>query len=291
MPYVRLPERSLLTVTGEPALHFLQNLVTADLDHLGDGEMRPCALLTPQGKILFEFLIGRQADGFRLDAAAAAANDLKKRLTLYKLRTKVGIDALDLPVLAVWEAPGLAAPELYADRRFPQGEMARLYGTAPDGIAEASADDYRIRRIRAGIAEAETDYPGSDVFPHDVLFDQNGGVSFHKGCFVGQEVVSRMQHRGTARRRLMLLSGERHLTRGANIEAGGKTIGTVLATQDTEGFGFMRIDRLAASLSRGEDLSADGVPVTATIPPWAGFALPDPANADPAGTDPAGSEA
>ena len=288
MPYARLPERSLLAVTGEAAHHFLQNLVTADLDGLAEGEMRPCALLTPQGKILFEFIIGKQADGLRIDVAASAAADLKKRLTLYRLRTKVGIESPDLPVHAVWEEPDLTAADLYADHRFPEGEMARLYGTPPEGLTEASADDYRLRRIRAGIAEAETDYPGSDVFPHDVLFDQNGGVSFRKGCFVGQEVVSRMQHRGTARRRLMLLAGERHLTPGSNIEAGGKTIGTVLSADGTEGFGFLRIDRLASALSRGEDLSADGVPVTATIPPWAGFALPEPAGAD---GETAGSEA
>ncbi|MFY0733210.1 MULTISPECIES: CAF17-like 4Fe-4S cluster assembly/insertion protein YgfZ [Aurantimonas] len=288
MPYARLPERSLLAVTGEAAHHFLQNLVTADLDSLAEGEMRPCALLTPQGKILFEFLIGKQADGLRIDVATSAAADLKKRLTLYRLRTKIGIESPDLPVHAVWEEPDLTAAELHADRRFPEGEMARLYGTPPEGLAEASADDYRLRRIRAGIAEAETDYPGSDVFPHDVLFDQNGGVSFRKGCFVGQEVVSRMQHRGTARRRLMLLAGERHLTPGSNIEAGGKTIGTVLSADGTEGFGFLRIDRLAGALSRGDELSADGVPVTATIPPWAGFALPEPAGAD---GETAGSEA
>ena len=288
MPYARLPERSLLAVTGEAAHHFLQNLVTADLDGLAEGEMRPCALLTPQGKILFEFLIGKQADGLRIDVAASAAADLKKRLTLYRLRTKVGIESPDLPVHAVWEEPDLTAAELHADRRFSEGGMARLYGTPPEGLTEASADDYRLRRIRAGIAEAETDYPGSDVFPHDVLFDQNGGVSFRKGCFVGQEVVSRMQHRGTARRRLMLLAGERHLTPGSNIEAGGKTIGTVLSADGTEGFGFLRIDRLAGALSRGEELSADGVPVTATIPPWAGFALPEPAGAE---GETAGSEA
>ncbi|HEY9058359.1 MAG TPA: folate-binding protein YgfZ [Aurantimonas sp.] len=284
MPYAQLPERTVLAVTGDDADHFLQTLVTADLDRLGATEMRPSALLTPQGKVLFEFLIGRIEGGYRLDCAASAATDLKKRLTLYRLRSKVTIAIDEIPVLAVWQENTEQVAGLLVDRRFPDGDVERLYGAPPAGIEAADPADYRALRVRSGIAEAETDYPGSDVFPHDVLLDQNGGVSFKKGCFVGQEVVSRMQHRGTARRRLMLLSGERHLTPGANIEAGGKAIGTVLATTGTDGFGFVRIDRLADMVARGETLSSDGVKLTATIPPWAGFSLPEP-NQAVSGTD------
>ena len=285
MPFAHLPDRTIFTVTGEAAEDFLQTLITADLGKLGDGEMRPSALLTPQGKILFDFLIGRIPGGFRLDCAKAAAADLTKRLILYRLRTKVVIEPVDKPVLALWDVAGPSGDlphNMMIDRRFADTQVWRVYGKAPAGalagIEEASREAFRALRIQSGIAEAETDFPGSDVFPHDVLYDQNGGVSFKKGCFVGQEVVSRMQHRGTARRRLMLLSAQNHLTPGASILAGegetARSIGTVLAATGRDGFGFLRIDRLADALAAGRRLSADGVPLDASIPSWAGFALP-----------------
>ena len=272
MPSARLPDRSVLLVAGPDAHGFLQNLVTADLDSLAEGEARPAALLTPQGKILFDFLVSRAGgDGLRLDVAAGARGDLAKRLTLYKLRAKVTVSPSDEPVAAFWNEP---APErALADTRFPSG-VFRLYG--PD--AERSGEDaagFEALRLAAGIAEAERDFPASDVFPHDVLLDQNGGVSFRKGCFVGQEVVSRMQHRGTARRRIMVLRAEGHLTPGANLEAGGKGIGTVLSATGSLGIGMVRIDRLADALRAGETPSADGVPLEAEVPAWAGYRLPD----------------
>ncbi|UIJ70551.1 folate-binding protein YgfZ [Aurantimonas sp. HBX-1] len=275
MPVARLADRATLLVTGEPAEHFLQTLVTADLDSLAEGEMRPSALLTPQGKILFDFLIGRVPGGFRLDIAKPAAEAFAKRLALYRLRTKVAIEPSDEPVHALWDED---APGALRDQRFPD-PVWRVYGAAPEGVEHCEPADFERLRIRAGVAEAETDYSASEVFPHDVLLDQNGGVSFKKGCFVGQEVVSRMQHRGTARRRLMLVEADGHLTPGVNIEAGGRTIGTVLSAAGCDGFALIRIDKLADALVADAELTADGVTVTATVPPWAGFALPEPAAA------------
>ncbi|KQT88289.1 folate-binding protein YgfZ [Aurantimonas sp. Leaf443] len=270
MPYARLPARALLRVTGADAETFLQTLVTADLDRLQQGEARPAALLSPQGKILFDFLLSRCEDGFRVDVAREARADLQKRLTLYKLRAKVTIAPDEEAVFAVWDEDG---PWL-ADRRFVGERVGRQYGDAPAGGEEAGAEAFEARRVRAGIAEAVSDFPPAEMFPHDVLLDQNGGVSFRKGCFVGQEVVSRMQHRGTARRRLVLVSAERHLTPGAVVSAGARTLGTLLAATGADGFALVRIDRLAEALSAGETIAADGVPLTATIPPWAGYALP-----------------
>ncbi|WP_188912059.1 CAF17-like 4Fe-4S cluster assembly/insertion protein YgfZ [Aureimonas endophytica] len=274
MPQTLLADRATLAVSGEQAAEFLQNLVTSDIEALGEAEMRPSALLTPQGKILFDFLIGRGPDGdFRLDVAAGARGDLAKRLTLYRLRAKVAIAPLDEPVRAVWDEP-VAAEGLMADRRFPEATVYRSYGEALSGIEDGTAEDFAARRIRAGIAEAERDFPASDVFPHDVLLDQNGGVSFRKGCYVGQEVVSRMQHRGTARRRLMLAAADGHLTPGAEILAEGKPIGTVLSSIGEDGIAMVRIDRLAEALAGDASIAADGVPVELTIPAWAGYALP-----------------
>ncbi|WP_279477919.1 folate-binding protein [Aureimonas sp. SK2] len=276
MPRARLSDRATLHLTGDEAEPFLQNLVTADLSALGQGEARPAALLTPQGKILFDFLVSRIAGGLRLDVAAGARGDLAKRLTLYKLRAKFMIAPSDETVAAVWEED---APDgALVDRRFP-GRVFRLYGA--DGV-EGDPAEFEALRLSLGIAEAERDFPGSDVFPHDVLLDQNGGVSFKKGCFVGQEVVSRMQHRGTARRRVMVLRAEGHLTPGVNLDAGGKTIGTVLSASGSLGIGMVRIDRLVDALGAGAALSADGVPLEAEVPSWAGYALPEPGAGDEA---------
>ncbi|MEE2950147.1 MAG: folate-binding protein [Pseudomonadota bacterium] len=275
MPISRLTDRACLLVEGAEAEHFLQNLVTADIPSIAPGHMRPSALLTPQGKILFDFLVGRTDTGFRLECAASVRDTLVKRLTLYKLRAKVTITSVDDGVHAIFdEAPVGEAKATYVDDRFADGAVLRLYGDLPEGTETVAADAYHDRRIRAGVAEAETDYPASDLFPHDVLLDQNGGVSFKKGCFVGQEVVSRMQHRGTARRRLMLIDGEGHLTPGANVSAGGRAaIGTLYAATGSAGFAVLRIDKLAKALADGQSVSVDGVPVEATVPPWAGFSL------------------
>ena len=281
MPSARLLDRSTLLVSGPDAAHFLQNLVTLDLDALPTGEARPGALLTPQGKILFDFLASRLGEAFRLDVAAGARGDLAKRLTLYKLRAQVTIEPTDEAVAVGWEGePGVGACR---DTRFPSG-VWRIYGEAAAGIGEDAAAEFEHLRIRNAVAEAERDFPASDVFPHDVLLDQNGGVSFRKGCFVGQEVVSRMQHRGTARRRLMVLRGENHLTPGANIEAGGRAIGTILSANGTLGMGLVRIDRLADALTGDNPtVSADGVPLEADVPSWAGYTLPAAGTADAEG--------
>ncbi|MBB3998922.1 CAF17-like 4Fe-4S cluster assembly/insertion protein YgfZ [Aureimonas pseudogalii] len=272
MSSARLPDRAVLLVGGPEAEPFLQNLVTADLDALPAGEARPAALLTPQGKILFDFLISRAADGLRLDVAAGARADLAKRLTLYRLRAKVTLTPVGDAVAAVWDTGEMPADAL-RDTRFP-APVFRLYGTA----AEAAGSDvagFETLRLAEAVAEAERDFPASDVFPHDVLLDQNGGVSFRKGCYVGQEVVSRMQHRGTARRRLMVLRAEGHLTPGANVEAGGRTIGTVLSAAGALGMGMIRIDKMADALRADATLSADGVPLEAEVPEWAGYTLPE----------------
>jgi len=270
MPSARQPDRATLHVTGSDARHFLQNLITTELDGMPDAEARPGALLTPQGKILFDFLVSNLSDGIRLDIAASARDAFAKRLQLYRLRAKVEIAPSDEAVAAAWDTdvPGLR------DMRFPDRAVLRLYGPEAEG-ADDEAGVYRAIRIADGVAEAEVDFPSGDVFPHDVLLDQNGGVSFRKGCFVGQEVVSRMQHRGTARRRIMVLRADSHITPGANVEAGGKTIGTVLSSADTVAMAMIRIDRLADALRADLQPTADGVAVSAEVPAWAGYALPE----------------
>ncbi|MER8611397.1 folate-binding protein YgfZ [Mesorhizobium sp. M0228] len=277
MPFASLRDRALLSVSGPDAGHFLQNILTTDLDVLGSSEAKPGALLTPQGKVLFDFLISRAGENaFRLECRAETADDFMRRLTLYKLRAKVQISKLDQPVVTVlWESASTAsqfesAP--FADARFVDAIVKRFYdGTAEGGDLAA----WQAFRIAHGIAESGTDYQLGDAFPHDVLLDEIGGVGFKKGCYVGQEVVSRMQHRGTARRRVLIVSAERSLpASGAELTVEGRPVGTLGSTAGTTGLAIARIDRVKAAFDAGLPILADDVAVSLTIPPWAKFSFP-----------------
>lgn len=293
MPTATLDDRALIDVTGTDAEPFLQNLITCDLGVLEAGELRPGALLSPQGKILFDFLIGRQKDGFVIDVADALAADLVKRLTLYRLRAKVKIGQLDQGVVQIgWQSDSLASQRdstasrdgspasegdsangTYVDIRFPP-ELAvrRRYGT--HGPA-ANAEGWTALRVAHAVPESGLDFAAGDAFPHDVLYDQNGGVGFKKGCFVGQEVVSRMQHRGTARRRLLVAEAASPLPApGTPVTAGGRPIGSLGTTAGTRGLALVRIDKAKDAMDAGEPILADGVQLALSIPAWARFTFP-----------------
>lgn len=271
MPFATLTDRAVLTLTGPETEEFLQGLVTADMAPMSADAVRPAALLTPQGKVMFEFLMSRIEGGVRIDCPAAMRADLKKRLTLYRLRRKIEIAESDDAVFAVW---GEGAAGL-VDTRFPDEGVTRTYGAASAGLDEASEQDFRALRIANGVAEIGADYAASEVFPHDVLMDFNGAVCFKKGCFVGQEVVSRMQHRGTARRRLMLVSAATPLMANADIMAGEKSVGQILSIADANGLALVRIDRLANAAAKDAALTVEGVPVALEIPSWAGYVIPE----------------
>ena len=282
MPIAILTDRAVIRISGADAEHFLQNLITTDLDGLAQGEARPGALLTPQGKILFDFLVSRDGEGgFLLDCPAGAAEDFMRRLTLYKLRAKVDISLSDqMVVTARWQDDSSAShtdstvPGALRDRRFPDSTPAwRGYG---DAEASADADAWRRFRIAAGIAESGDDYALGEAFPHDVLLDQTGGVGFRKGCYVGQEVVSRMHHRGTARRRILKAEADRPLPApGTSVTAGDRTIGTLGGVAGQTGLALVRIDRVRDALDAGTAIEAGGVALRLTIPGWASFGFPE----------------
>lgn len=277
MPTAQLGERTALLIEGAEAEHFLQNILTVDLDRLESGEARPGALLSPQGKILFDFLISCHGEnGFLLDCRSEQADDFMRRLMMYRLRSKVDIAvAKQILVFASWDndsAPSQTDSGWLIDRRFASG-VERYYGEAME--TNASPEEFARLRIAHGIAESGADFAPSDAFPHDVLLDQNGGVGFQKGCYIGQEVVSRMQHRGTARRRVMIVSADTDLPEaGTAVLVGARTIGTLGGVSGPNGLAILRIDRVKAALDAGEEITAGGVALTASIPPWANYTLP-----------------
>ena len=130
-------------------------------------------------------------------------------------------------------------------------------------------------RIRLGVPEGGRDYDFGDTFPHEALFDQLNGVDFTKGCYVGQEVVSRMQHRGTARKRIVPVEGEAPLpASGTSIEAGGVPIGALGSVSGASGLALIRLDRAEEALARGKTLTAGGVKIALRRPSFARFAVP-----------------
>ena len=277
MPIALLPDRAVVTVTGEDATGLLQGVVTCNVETLEPGEARLGALLTPQGKVLFEFLLSRIEGGYRLDTEATRAPDLVKRLTLYRLRAKVEL-ALDptIAVAAAWDGAGTAMDlESVTDGRLA-ALGSRLYAGQGAFSADATEADYHAHRITLGIPEGGRDYAIGDAFPHEALFDQLGGVDFHKGCYVGQEVVSRMQHRGTARTRIVpVVAVEGTLETGAEITAGQRGLGTVGSVVGTRGLALLRLDRLADALATGEPLRTGAARIGVEKPGFATFAFPE----------------
>jgi len=273
---IPLPGRAIVTVSGPEAESFLQNLITTDLGKLAPGEVLPGALLTPQGKILFDFLVSRDGEAaIRLETGVEQGEGLLKRLTMYKLRAPVTL-ALVSPAsvsVTLGDADGESG---LRDMRFARaGETVfRRYDAPNDGTSSA-IDAYDRLRIESGIAVSGADYALQDAFPHDVLMDFNGGLSFKKGCYVGQEVVSRMQHRGTARRRVVIVRAATTLPEtGTAITANGRPIGMLGSVLDQSGLAILRIDKAGEAIAKSEPILAGDVAVTLSLPAWSGLTFP-----------------
>jgi folate-binding protein YgfZ len=277
-----LPSRAVLKIGGADAHKFLQGLITNDIAKVRGADAVHAGLLSPQGKVLFDFFLVAEGDGFLADVTREKQDELLRRLAFYRLRAAVEIGAdPSRQVAACWggmpaEPPGAI---LYADPRLSAlGYRAFLpQGASPAtlGCAAASEQDYHAFRISLGVPEGGKDYAFGDAFPHEALFDQLHGVDFHKGCFVGQEVVARMEHRGTARKRIVPVEGEAPLPApGTSIEAAGAAIGTLGSVSGTLGLALIRLDRAEDALARGETLAAGGVGIALRRPAFARFAMP-----------------
>ncbi len=267
-----LPTRSLIRISGKDAQDFLHSLITTDVEGLPESEARPGALLTPQGKILFDFLIWRDGEGYVIETGAGSRDALMKRLMMYKLRAAVDLAVLpEDGVTVFWNEE--ADRGAVVDGAFAKAgiSLSRTSGQHADGPAEA----YQALRITAGLVVSGEDYALQDAFPHDILLDKNGGLSFRKGCYVGQEVVSRMQHRGTARRRVAQVTAQAPLpATGTDITAGGKPVGTLGSVFGNQALAIVRIDRVGDAVANGVPLLAGDVAVTIELPAWTGLTFP-----------------
>jgi folate-binding protein YgfZ len=283
-----LPDRGVVKVAGSDARKLLNGLVTADLGKVTPA--RPCfaALLTPQGKIIADFIV--------VDADPATGNDLYlecprpltptlvERLGFYKLRAKVVIEDVSdmVGVMAIWDG---AAPAhfgvCYPDPRLP--ELGLRCFVSPDPADAAAAlgtglldvAGYEAHRIALGVPSGGRDFAYGDAFPHEADMDQLHGVDFQKGCFIGQEVVSRMEHRGTARTRVVPVAfGGAAPASGIAVTADGKPVGQMGSAAAGRGLASLRLDRVEAALADGSALLAGATQLRLVKPAWAHFAFP-----------------
>ena len=229
MPIASL-NRTVFHLSGEKVESWLAGLLTNSLDR----EINFAALLTPQGKIIADMFVHKTADGFFLETPTKFAAELHKRLKLYRLRAPIEITATEKHVYAIWdqdEQDGLEDPRLPALGR-------RLIS---DAVIKGDGD-YNAHRLSLGVPDSEWDFESSARFPADVNMDLLNGVNFSKGCFVGQEVVSRMKRMTTVRKRLRGIVLSDTAQAGDIIRAGEKKIGEVLHIHGTMGMALIRID-------------------------------------------------
>lgn len=289
MKAVLLSDRGVVKVVGDGARNFLHGLVTTDVLNLKPGEARFCALLTPQGKIIADFMTveapTQDGGGFFLDTPRSLVAALVAKLNMYKLRAKVIVEDLSeaLGMLAAWDGQGTTKYGLcYPDPRLPELGIRVMLpphlataAIAELGASAVDASEYETFRIALGVPRGGVDFGYGDAFPHETEMDQLGGVDFNKGCYVGQEVVSRMEHRGTARTRAVPVRYDGPAPEaGAAIVAGDRQIGTMGSSAGGRGVALLRLDRVADAMSRGETLIGGGVPLHIVKPNWARFRFP-----------------
>ena len=262
MKAAHLSDRGIIRIGGEDRRSFLQGLVTGNVATLPPGEARWAALLSPQGKILYDFLMIAEDDAILFDVKAEKIPDLVKRLSMYKLRAKVEIanQSETLGVIALYGGPvGEGARD---SRHADMG--ARLIAPVSDipGLlltfgGDAGVDDYRAHRIALGVPEGGVDFAYGDAFPAEADMDLLNGVDFKKGCFVGQEVVARMHYRSTTRNRVskIVLEGAAPAP-GDIIRAGEKQVGVMGSSVGDKGLAMLRLDRAEEAAQAGIALTS-----------------------------------
>jgi len=279
-----MTDRGIVRVYGPDARKLLQGLITNDIGRLDRQPALHAALLTPQGKILFDFFVVRSANGYLLETAKAKSAELAQRLNMYKLRADAKIEdaSADYTVATFWGGAAPARePTAFADPRLAALGHRALVSMDDDwllggrGATAASADDYHAHRIGLGVPEGGKDYAFGDTFPHEALLDVLNGIAFDKGCYVGQEVVARMHHRGLARRRIVPVKGDHDLpATGTEVLAGEIAIGRLGSVSGSLGLALVRLDRAAEALQKGDPITAGGVAITLAKPEWATFDVP-----------------
>ena len=268
-----LSDRSVLVISGPQATSFLQGLITNDMGRLESESAIYTALLTPQGKILFDFIVARSGDDhFHIDCATTQRDALVKRLGLYRLRAKVEIAEAPLALATAWgeEKPPALPDEamIFTDPRhqklgqriIARPEILKQHFAADDGT-------YRAHQLGLGIPDS-ADLPPDTMFPLDAGFEELSGVSFDKGCYVGQEVTSRMKHRASARKRFFIVETDKVYPQGASVEAGGREVGKLGTHAGRLALALLRLDRITDANKKNVPITIAGNNVILRKPVW-----------------------
>ncbi|MEZ5972848.1 MAG: hypothetical protein R3C31_13650 [Hyphomonadaceae bacterium] len=255
-------ERSLIAVTGPDARPFLQNLLTQDLDNLDGAGVAYAALLSPQGKVSADMFVWERGNDILLDADPSRGADLLRRLSMYKLRANVALadvtDAFDVLVSDAAFEGAIIDPRLAA-------LGFRSVSPKRDALV-VSPDD---TRIALGVPDLAHDAQPEEVFAGEALLEELNGVAFDKGCFVGQENVSRMKRRATTRKKFCPIDFEGEaIAFGTPVLAGEVEIGSVRTGVAGRAIALLRLDRALDALAAGKSLSAGDRAVWLDPPPW-----------------------
>ncbi|HAT08326.1 MAG TPA: hypothetical protein DCS39_03625 [Rhodobiaceae bacterium] len=246
-----LTDRAVLRIGGNDRIDFMQNLVTQDVARPQSGTCVMAALLTPQGKLLYDFLIYVEDNALLIDCEAAKLEALAKKLSLYKLRADVTIQAIDLHIHALWQEDGLPCPpmkEFYQDPRNDGLGLRGFFNSSPDiALPERSSDDWHANRIQCGVPQGAMEMPPGSVFPLEYGFADMQAIDFQKGCFVGQEVTSRTHRKGSLRKKLYPIvlsqaagaSGDKLMTGNGDAQRIG---GELVARHEMLGLALIRED-------------------------------------------------
>ena len=285
-----LPDRGVVKVAGDDARRWLGNLVTIDMGRVAPGAPRFGALLTPQGKIIADFIVvearagrGRRVlprlpagAGTRTDAMAQPLQAARQgdRRGHFRRARRHG----DLGRHAGGRASASAIPTRGCRRSACAACSRRIVLPRPprrSALTLTDAETYEAHRIALGVPRGGLDFSYGDAFPHETDMDQFGGVDFDKGCYIGQEVVSRVEHRATARNRIVPIAYDGFRARGRHADHGRRqAVGTLGSTRQGRGLALMRLDRVADALAQDVTLEAGNTPIRLVKPDWAQFAWP-----------------
>lgn len=266
-----LPERGVIRITGEDRVSFLQGLVSNDVAAVAPGHGIWTALLTPQGKWLADFFVLAEGESFLLDAERAQLAMLAERLKRFRLRSKVSIDgAAELSVYAAWDGKPDGGATAAPDPRLPEAGW-RLIASHPV-TTNATAAEWDIHRLSLGLPDGSRDLESEKTVLLEAGFDELSGVSWTKGCYLGQELTARTKYRGLVKRRLVPVDVEGPLPpSGTPVYRDATEVGTMRSGRDNRGLAVLRLDALKATLSCG------GARLTPRIPTW--LSLPQTADA------------
>jgi len=295
MPDVKaslLDDRGVLTVEGPDAREFLQGLISNDIEKVTPERAIYAALLTPQGKYLFDFFVSQAGDRLLFDCERARLPDLQKRLRMYKLRAQAELADVseDITVAALWGADALAAAglgteagsakplddgTLFVDPRLPEAGLRAVLpadraAETLEGFGAAIGDaaDYDRHRLALGLPDASRDLVVDKAILLESGFDELNGVDWNKGCYMGQELTARTKYRGLVKKRLVPVAIDGPAPApGTPLKAAERDVGEMRSSKGGIGLALVKLD----AIESGETLDADGVTLIPRKPDWAAF--------------------